>query len=1143
MGGSSKKVTVGYRYNVGEHLALCHGPVDSLREIKADNKSAWQGDFGGGRTYINAPGLFGGESREGGIQGDIDIEMGAPDQTPNDYLQSKVDSNIPAFKGVCCAVLRKVYMGLNPYLKPWSFKLQRVHKTQDGALQWYDEKSAIGFLTDEPLSIYFALDYSSSMNTISPNGKTRFENMRTAIHGVLDYIGMQINNGLLKKADIAISGFGTAPSTRSYAEEFDVDLSDIEVLKNSIPTSSPSYGTYFTAGVLDVNNFFTNANPDSKRIVIFLTDGFPFSSGMTPEEIAEEASTLLFSTSDLNSYAFNIDETDTTYTEYMDNTDSDGVPIIDGGDPTALYNAVLTSLSGQIDMNPAHIIRECLTNSDWGMGYQESDVDDISFTEVADTLFSEKMGISLLWSQETSIEEFIELIIKHINGVVYIDRSTGKFVLKLVRNNYESSSLLELTNLTNVIEVKDFARPQFGELINSVTVDYWDYTTEDTGSITVQDQALIQQQGAVLNTTLSYEGFTNPEIASKVAQRDLKTLSTPLATCTVLANRDAEVLTIGDVFKLTWPDFELDSVIMRVTAISYGNGKNNRVKIKCTEDVFTQPTTSIVSGQKPDDGWVAPGGPAEPTPFQLSYEAPYYEVVQILGQSGIDGRLEVDPSIGYMQTTAIRPNNGINAQLWVDDSSGYEEVEQLDFAPYCLLAVDLGFTETTATYTDGSDLDLVSTGSSFQIGNELLRIDSIDEETNTITFGRGILDTLPESHSTGDYCVFSDFYAVSDETEYVLSDSIDVKVLPNSNEGALDIDEATAETVVFDERAIRPYPPGNFRINNIPFKEAVGVDDTVEITWAHRDRLAQTAGDYEDQADGDIGPEIGTTYNINIDKTLSDGQVLNNSQTGIVGTSYTIDNSDIPPSGNIYCASFDGASNIDFGNPTQLQLSSDFEIEIKGVVSTQTSNNASMVSKYATSGNNRSYDMVRLSDGRANTVLSRNGLFGSTSSKSYTVNTPLIGSKDDFKITFVSGVLKIFLNGLEIPAGDISKSTDASFTSVYNALVNLKIGSRSDNIDYFQGCLDSVKITSAGVVVLDFNPALYGDLIDHSIFAHPSTNNGVQLIATPVASLKVTKYEIELESERDGYTSFNKYEHTVETAGYGLSYGKYYGGV
>lgn len=46
--GGSKKQTVGYRYSLGMHLALCHGPVDAIREILVDRRTAWSVTTGSG---------------------------------------------------------------------------------------------------------------------------------------------------------------------------------------------------------------------------------------------------------------------------------------------------------------------------------------------------------------------------------------------------------------------------------------------------------------------------------------------------------------------------------------------------------------------------------------------------------------------------------------------------------------------------------------------------------------------------------------------------------------------------------------------------------------------------------------------------------------------------------------------------------------------------------------------------------------------------------------------------------------------------------------------------------------------------------------------------------------------------------------
>ena len=77
MGGSSKSQTVGYRYYLGMHLAICHGPVDAITEIQVGERQAWSGNLtASGRITVNMPELFGGEKREGGISGAIDAAFG-----------------------------------------------------------------------------------------------------------------------------------------------------------------------------------------------------------------------------------------------------------------------------------------------------------------------------------------------------------------------------------------------------------------------------------------------------------------------------------------------------------------------------------------------------------------------------------------------------------------------------------------------------------------------------------------------------------------------------------------------------------------------------------------------------------------------------------------------------------------------------------------------------------------------------------------------------------------------------------------------------------------------------------------------------------------------------------------------------------
>ena len=126
MGGRSKKQTVGYRYYLGMHMVICHGPVDAVTEIQVADRPVWSGNLlGSGRITLDEPELFGGEKREGGIAGDVDVAFGQSTQTPNDYLISNIGTPQPAYRGLLSLILRQVYIAANnPYMKPWAVRIK-----------------------------------------------------------------------------------------------------------------------------------------------------------------------------------------------------------------------------------------------------------------------------------------------------------------------------------------------------------------------------------------------------------------------------------------------------------------------------------------------------------------------------------------------------------------------------------------------------------------------------------------------------------------------------------------------------------------------------------------------------------------------------------------------------------------------------------------------------------------------------------------------------------------------------------------------------------------------------------------------------------------------------------------------------------
>lgn len=667
-GGES---TVGYKYFLGIHMVLCHGPIDAVKKVMVDGKEAWAGNAIGGAITINAEDLFGGEEREGGVLGTVDIMMGEPTQAKNAYLQSKLGVSIPAFRGVVSAVLNQVYVGLNPYLKPWAFRAQRIHKTTDGAIQWYDTKAQIGD-----------------------------------------------------------------------------------------------------------------------------------------------------------------------------------------------------------DMNPAHIIRECLTNIQWGLGYGPGDIDDPSFTAAADTLYSEGMGISLLWDKSKDINDFISVILSHIQGSLYISRSSGKFVLKLSRADYDVNTLLELDE-SSISKIVNFKRASVGDLINSVTVIHWDASTGNENSVTVQDIALIAQQGCVISTTKQYPGFTTGANAVRAASTELQALSTPLASATIYANRKAAKLNVGDVFKMSWPRYGVASIIMRVTSLELGTLDNNNIKIEAVEDVFA--TASAVYAPPPSTSWSDPISIPSPCPYEFIMDAPYWDIAQAIGDAAAQ---QLAATTSYAQVVGVRPTSDATfARLYTKSTGVYKESRRLDFCPTGRLVNAENYTSTVWAIDNWVDRDIIKLGSYAIIGTEIVAVDAVS--LGSITVRRGCLDTVPALHASNSRIYFADDYASTDGFEYATGDVPRYKILPTTGKGTLDINAATELFMTMGARQHKPYAPGRFKLNGASYPALISGQLTV--TWAGRDRLSQTVKPIIDHNENSIGPEAGVTYTLQL---YGNGS-LRKTVTGLTAETYT----------------------------------------------------------------------------------------------------------------------------------------------------------------------------------------------------------------------------------------------------------------
>lgn len=256
------------------------------------------------------------------------------------------------------------------------------------------------------------------------------------------------------------------------------------------------------------------------------------------------------------------------------------------------------------DMNPIAAAYECLTDTDWGLGFSQNDVDLTNFVSVASTIATEGLGFSMVISNGMKAAEFLREVERHIDGTLGVDIFTGKFVFKLARNDYDIDTIPQVDE-TNINEVVSFSRGEWSETDNEVRLTFVDRDKEYNDSVALaQDIANLQIQGQRSVAQLRYPGVLDRTVANKLIWRDIRGIAYPLAKLTITVNRTVWQLQPGDVFAWSWAAYGITKMPFRVSKVDYGDDTNGMIRIDAAQDIFQLETTSFVD--PPSSGWTPP---------------------------------------------------------------------------------------------------------------------------------------------------------------------------------------------------------------------------------------------------------------------------------------------------------------------------------------------------------------------------------------------------------------------------------------------------------------------------------------------------------------------------------------------------------
>lgn len=811
----------------------------------------------GSSTTINIDSytIFGGIDKEGGISGDVDLMFGAITQSQNSYLVARLDNDIPAYRGLWSAVLNQVYIGTSTYLKPWSFFLKRVANQISGDVQWYankavirlgeeagDDLNAIHIIRECLIDKEWGLGWSSSdINDIAWKeaadilydenfGLTMLWDQVTSIENFIDDILGCIAGMLYQDLE---TGKWILTLTRDLDYGNPYTYHNVgDVTQEAIGMLSPN--TWFAQIFTTSRSYVTN------RIKIKIFQQLELGTAVPRVELQ-------------------------------------GVDI--NGDPDG-------NVLGYGTISEENISNEV---PGWSECILTSNVDLDVNTQYA-LVIKPLGGTGYLFWRLTNDSSFSgDKKNTNDGGINWVTTDYADFMFEIY-----AGADLETFNESDVIDLEEFGRPSYGEIVDKVIVNFWDKLKHKPRMAETRDIALIEKQGGVeIEKILNYQGICNKTLANEVAERELKLSTSMLAGMRLRCTRKMSHLKPNDIFKFSWPNLGITEMILRVLNVNYGNLNKNEVNITCVEDVFS--TAETIYGEAVDTLWTNPVSDPVDVINRRLIEIPYWSLVKrIIGSISLVAALNDDA--GYLGSIAAKPSNdSFDHDLLVRLSASYSFEDagagNENFTPTGILTNNLARASADIIIDLSSEmnLDLVEVDSYAVINDEIVKILSVDVDNMQVGIARGILDTVPMAHSSGDLIYFMQNNFGDIDIEYTNGDRPQVKLLTRTASGSLAEDDATIETAdAFNSRMIRPYPPGNLKFNDISYPGFLSsgvIPNAIRISWNHRDRTneAQLNSLIKHTDSADYGRETGVTYTI---KIYDENNNLVRTVTGLTGKIY-----------------------------------------------------------------------------------------------------------------------------------------------------------------------------------------------------------------------------------------------------------------
>lgn len=265
--------------------------------------------------------------------------------------------------------------------------------------------------------------------------------------------------------------------------------------------------------------------------------------------------------------------------------------------------------TGLIGQNPADLIWHILTNY---LEIDEFQIDKDTFLAAQATLFDEEFGLHVNFDEARTANDWINEVLRHIDGTLNLSATTGLWTLTLIRDDYAAEDLPEIgPDRYDDLELK---RQAWEDFPTQIELKHLDLSKYEMASVNIENPSARWATGATKKKSVAFPFAGTAPVVKLLSARVQRRYWKPLAnvTMTVPAKLTHPTtglpwsLQEGDVLKVRYDDpkkvISFSGLVVRVVGVARGQDES-AITVEAAEDIFSaggidliDPPPSVGSG-------------------------------------------------------------------------------------------------------------------------------------------------------------------------------------------------------------------------------------------------------------------------------------------------------------------------------------------------------------------------------------------------------------------------------------------------------------------------------------------------------------------------------------------------------------------